>query len=76
MNENKEPGGKIMSSCAIHCSNFRVKKINFFIFEFPCIIILYYTKNKQDATLALLFISNCKITLHVSDASRIHHQKH
>jgi len=31
----------------------------------------YYIKNQQDATLALLFISNCKITLHVSDAESI-----
>ena len=37
-----------------------------FMFEFPCIISLYYIKNQQDATLAVLFISNCKITLHVS----------
>ena len=29
---------------------------------------LYYIKNQQDATLAVLFISHCKITLHVSDA--------
>ena len=35
----------------------------FFMFEFPCIISLYYIKNQQDATLAVLFISNCKITL-------------
>ena len=35
------------------------------MFEFPCIITLYYTKNQQDATLAVLFISHCKITLHV-----------
>jgi hypothetical protein len=33
------------------------------MFEFPCIIILYYIKNQQDATLAVLFISHCKITL-------------
>jgi len=32
--------------------------------------MLYYIKNQQDATLAVLFISNCKITLHVSDAPR------
>jgi hypothetical protein len=36
----------------------------------------YYIKNEQDATLAVLFISNCKITLHVSDASRVHHQEY
>ena len=39
-----------------------------FMFEFPCIITLYYIKNQQDATLAVLFISHYKITLHVSDA--------
>ena len=33
------------------------------VFEFPCIISLYYIKNQQDATLAVLFITNCKITL-------------
>jgi hypothetical protein len=31
-----------------------------FMFEFPCIISLYYMKNQQDATLAALFISKCK----------------
>ena len=31
-------------------------------------ISLYYIKNQQDATLAVLFISHCKITLLVSDA--------
>jgi hypothetical protein len=36
------------------------------MFEFPCIISLYYIKNQQGASLAVLFISNCKITLHVS----------
>ena len=40
-----------------------------FMFQFPCIISLYYIKNQQDATLAVLFISNCKISLHVSDVS-------
>ena len=41
------------------------KEMNiFFMFEFPCIISLYYIRNQQDATLAVLFISNCKITLH------------
>jgi hypothetical protein len=28
---------------------------------------MFYIKNQQEATLAVLFISNCKITLHVSD---------
>jgi len=47
-----------------------------YMFEFPCIISLYYTKNQQDATLAVFFISNCKITLHVSDAFCLHHQEY
>jgi len=33
-------------------------------------------KEPTDATLAVLFISNCKITLHVSDVHRFHHQKY
>ena len=48
----------------------------FLMFEFPCIISVYYIKNQQDATLAVLFISNCKITLHVSDAFCVHHQEY
>ena len=28
------------------------KELNFFMFEFPCIISLYYIENQQDATLA------------------------
>ena len=39
-------------------------------------VYLYYIKNQQDATLAVLFISNCKITLHVSDAFCVHHQEY
>ena len=46
------------------------------MFEFPCIISLYYIKNQQDATLAVLFISDCKITLHVSDDFCVHHQEY
>ena len=49
---------------------------NNFMFEFPCIVSLYYIKNQKDATLAVLFISNCKITLHVSDAFCVHHQEY
>jgi len=37
---------------------------------------IYYIKNQQDASLAVLFISNCKITLYVSDAFCIHHQEY
>jgi hypothetical protein len=47
---------------------------DYFMFEFPCIISRYYIKNQQDATLEVLFISNCKITLHVSDAFCVHYQ--
>jgi len=36
------------------------------MFEFPCIVSLYYIRNQQDATLAVSFISHCKIALHVS----------
>ena len=46
-----------------------------FMFVFPYIITLYYIKNQQDATLEVLFISNCKITLHVSDAAIIRSTK-
>jgi len=40
--------------------------------------IFYYIilKNQQDATLAVLFISHCKITLHVSEAFCVHHQEY
>jgi len=31
--------------------------------------------DQQDATLAVLFISNCKIILHVSEAFCVHHQE-
>ena len=47
-----------------------------FMFQFPCIITLYYIKNQQDATLVVLLISHCKITLHVSDAFCVHHQEY
>ena len=49
---------------------------NLFMFEFPCIITLYYIKNQQDATLAVLFISHCKITLYVSKAFCVHLQEY
>jgi len=48
-----------------------VNIIFYFMFEFPCIITLYYIKSQQDATLAVLFISHCKITLHVSEAESV-----
>ena len=37
---------------------------------------LIYIKNQRDATLAVLFISNRKITLHISDAFCVHHQEY
>jgi uncharacterized membrane protein YhfC len=37
---------------------------------------IYYTRNQLDATLAVLFINNCKNTLHVSDVHRVHHQEY
>ena len=46
------------------------------MFEFPCILTLYYITNQQDATLAVLFISNCKITLNVSDAFCVNYQEY
>jgi hypothetical protein len=45
------------------------------MFEFPCIVSLYYIRNQQDVTLAVSFISHCKITLHVTDAFCVHHQE-
>ena len=48
------------------------RRTKYFMFEFPCIITLYYIKNQQDATLTVSFISHCKITLHVSDAFCVH----
>ena len=47
------------------------KGYHFFMFEFPCIITLFYIKKQQDATMAVLFITHCKITLHVSDATAL-----
>ena len=52
------------------------KVYRYFMFVFPCIITLYYIKNKQDTTLAVLFISHCKITQHVSDTFCVHHQEY
>ena len=36
----------------------------------------YFIQSQQDATLTVLFISNCKITLRVSDAFCVHHQEY
>jgi hypothetical protein len=38
--------------------------------------IHYYIRNQQDATLAVSFISHCKITLHVSEAFCVQHQEY
>jgi len=40
------------------------------------LLLLNYIKNQQDATLAVLFTSNCKITLHVLDTFCVHHQEY
>jgi len=40
------------------------KSVRFFVNKPVCI---YYIRNQQDATLAVSFISHCKIILHVSD---------
>ena len=59
-------GHKIRGGCPVSCSEAgEVGDVG-----------LYYIKNQQDATLAVLFISNCNITLHVSDASCVHHQEY
>ena len=52
-------------------SKFKHMVLTFFLFVFPCIITLYYIKNQLGATLAVLFISHCKITLHVSASSTV-----
>jgi len=48
----------------------------YFMFQFLCIITLYYIRNQQDATLAVLFIIHCKITVYVSDVFCVHHQEY
>ena len=47
-----------------------------FMFEFPCITNLCYVRNQRNATLAVLFISNCKITLLISNDLCAHHQEY
>ena len=51
-------------------------KIRNVMFEFPCVVSLYYIRNQQDATVAVSFISHCKITLHVSDIFCVHHREY
>ena len=68
------------------CHNYFVKYLRYITFQIthlesteiyrPNKIYIYYIKNQQDATLAVLFISNCKITLHVSEAFCVHHQEY
>ena len=53
----------------MNCDIINNTSLSFFMFVFPCIITLYYIKNQLDEALAVLFISHCKITLHVSDAT-------
>ena len=43
------------------------------MFEYLCIISLYYIMIQLDTTLAVLFINNCKNTLYVSDVHRFLH---
>ena len=37
---------------------------------------IYYIRNQQDATLAVSFISHCKITVHVSDTFCVHNREY
>ena len=67
----------IQSKCNVKATRKdrdRLRKEENFMSEFPCIVSLRYIRNQQDATLAVSFISQCKITLHVSDAFCVHHQ--
>ena len=61
----------------VSCDSSTLRQVfRSFMFVFLCIITVYYIKNQLDATLAVLFISHCKITLHVSDAFCVHHQEY
>ena len=71
----------------VHCGGTESEFPLFFFLEFfnifsvfrilgNIVFGIYYIKNQQDVTLAVLFISNCKITLHVSDAFCFHHQEY
>ena len=54
----------------------------FFLYPFVTNVFLfvildsYYVRNQLDATFAVLFINNCKSTLHVSDVHSVHHQEY
>ena len=62
--------------CAITVtSSFRVRARNG-SYRLVINVGSYYIKNQQDATLGILFISHCKITLHVSGAFCVHHQEY
>ena len=54
----------IISQLLFYYINIWIK----FMFEIPCIVTLYYIKNQQDATLAVLFMFEipCIITLYYS----------
>ena len=45
-------------------------------FSIARIVSLYYIRNQEDATLAVLLINHCKITLHVSDTFWAQHQEY
>ena len=72
----KIPALRNKFQCSQYLQKYKLGYNMNFMFEFLCIISLYYIKNQQDATLAVLFISNCKITLHVLDAFCVHHQEY
>jgi len=53
-----------------------VKYLLFFADIFKLSGQICYIRSQLDATLAVLFINNCKNTLHVSDVHRFHHQEY
>jgi len=69
-------------TCCLNKYNIRLPVTRILIKQLCLTVIseykihIYYIKNQQDATLAVLFISHCKITLHVPDAFRVHHQEY
>jgi hypothetical protein len=63
--------------CFLSDTLYNALRINPLVLSFVAILaVLYYIKDEQDATLAVMFISNCKITLHISDAFCVHHQEY
>jgi len=53
LNQGREFQLRSVSSGMCHVNSFMHF---FFMFEFPCIVSLYYIRNQQDATLAVSFI--------------------